>query len=422
MIWLWTGFVALIMAMLASDLGVFNRKAHKVSVREAATWTVVWIAAALLFNIAVYFLYEHHVFGLGTVEFHTPDGKKAALEFFTGYLIEKSLSLDNLFVIALIFQYFHVRSEHQHRVLVYGVVGALILRGGAIAAGVALIHRFEWITYVFGGLLVVGAIKMLATREGHSNLENNPLLRTARKILPLTDDYHGQKFWTRIDGKFAFTPMFLVILVVESSDLLFAIDSIPAIFAITVDPFLVFTSNVFAILGLRALYFVLAGVLEKFKYLKFSLAVILVVVGGKMLLNDIVHIPTWVSLMLITLIMLGGIVASMYAHAIEPLADPMTSQMEFAADIVWRRIRRVLIIIAGVVLIVMGLIMIVTPGPAVVVIPAGLAILATEFVWARKLLKTIKEKGAAAIDLARTNRSNGTGQSSAATVDDSEKD
>jgi len=406
MIGLWIGFVAFVLVMLAIDLGVFNREAHKVGAREALVWTVVWVALALLFNVAVYFLYEHQIFGLGTGEHHTVSGYKAALEFLTGYIIEKSLSLDNLFVIAVIFGFFHVRPEHQHRVLVYGVVGALVMRGAAIAAGVALIHRFEWITYVFGGLLVIGAVKMLATKDDHPNLEMNPLIRAARRMLPISKDYHGQKFWTRIDGRLMFTPMFLVLLAVESSDLLFAVDSIPAIFAITRDPFLVFTSNVFAILGLRALYFVLASVLERFKYLKFSLAVILVFVGGKMLLAEVMHIPTWVSLIVIAAIMVVGILVSMFVNTIKPLIDPMALDVQFVADVTWKQARRVMIMITGAVVIAVGCAMIFLPGPAFLVIPAGLAILATEFIWARNLLKKIKEKGAAAIRMRRSKRPN----------------
>jgi tellurite resistance protein TerC len=258
-IWLWIGFIVFVLVMLALDLGVFNRTAHEIRTREALGWTALCIALALVFNVLVYFMYRYHWLGIGTGEGSRMTGHDAALNFFTGWVVEYSLSLDNIFIIAIIFSYFKVPHKYQHRVLFWGILGALIMRGLMIAAGAALIHRFEWIIYVFGALLIFTAIKMLMTQQDDIEPEKNIFVRCARKLYPVTSDFEGERFFTRIDGMRAVTPLFLVLLVVESTDVLFAVDSIPAIFAITTDPFLVFTSNIFAILGLRSLYFALAG-------------------------------------------------------------------------------------------------------------------------------------------------------------------
>ena len=327
--WLWIGFIAAVLVMLAIDLGVFHRRTHVVKVTEAAIWTTVWVALALVFNVAVYYLYENHIFGIGATVGDELTGKQAALQFFTGYVIEKSLSLDNIFVIALIFTYFGVRAEYQHRVLFWGILGALVMRGVMIAAGTALIHRFNWITYVFGTLLILTAVKMLIARHDNLEPDKNPLVRLARRLYPVSDDFDGQRFFTRVDGRRAITPLFLVLLVVESTDMLFAIDSIPAIFAVTRDPFLVFTSNVFAILGLRSLYFVLAGVMDKFRYLKMSLVFLLAYVGVKMLLAHHFPIPTTASLAIIGGILSVGVLASLLAghRDTAPLVSPLAREL-----------------------------------------------------------------------------------------------
>ncbi|MCA9250979.1 MAG: TerC/Alx family metal homeostasis membrane protein, partial [Phycisphaerales bacterium] len=241
-IWLWGGFVVFVLAMLALDLGVLNRKAHVFTIREALYWTALWVGLAIAFNVAIYFLYEHHWLGIGSTIGHELDGRTAALQFFTGYVIEKSLSLDNIFVIAMIFSYFSVPAIYQHRVLFWGIIGALVMRGLMILAGVALIERFDWIVYVFGALLIMTAVKMLIVRHDNLDPGKNPLIRLAKKFYPLSETYDGPRFFTRIDGKRAITPLFLALLIVESTDLLFAVDSIPAIFAVTRDPFIVFTS------------------------------------------------------------------------------------------------------------------------------------------------------------------------------------
>jgi tellurite resistance protein TerC len=296
-IWWWVGFNLFVLAMLALDLGVFHRRAHVVTMREAATWSVVWVALALAFNAGLYLL----------------AGPRPALEFLTGYLIEKSLSVDNIFVFVLLFTYFAVPAQYQHRVLFWGILGALAMRGVFIAAGAYVLEQFHWAIYLFGAILIVTGVKMARRGGAAVDPERNPVTRWARRALPLTPRYDGQRFWTRENGRLVATPLFLVLLLVEFTDLVFAIDSIPAIFAVTREPFLVYTSNVFAILGLRSLYFLLAGVVHRFVYLKYALAAILVFVGGKMTLVDVVKIPVTVSLGVIALALVIAILASIRA-------------------------------------------------------------------------------------------------------------
>ncbi|HEY0019843.1 MAG TPA: TerC family protein [Longimicrobium sp.] len=294
-IWLWVAFNAAVLAMLALDLGVFHRKAHAVSLREAAAWSAVWVTLALCFNAGIWYF----------------AGPQPALEFLTGYLVEKSLAVDNIFVIALIFSYFAVPAVYQHRILFWGILGALVMRGAFIAAGAYVLHQWHWVIYVFGGILLVTGVKMALRKDEAIDPEHNPVVRLARRWLPLTSRYDGQKFWTVENGKRVATPLFLVLLLVEFTDLVFAIDSIPAIFAITSDPFLVYTSNVMAILGLRSMYFLLAGVVHKFVYLKFGLSLVLVFVGAKMMLIDVFKVPTAVSLAVIATVIGGSIALSL---------------------------------------------------------------------------------------------------------------
>jgi tellurite resistance protein TerC len=306
MLWLWIGFNLFVLVMLALDLGVFHRHAHVVSVKEAALWSVVWISLALLFNVGLYFFWERLAPG------STYSNREAALAFFTGYLIEKSLSVDNIFVFVLIFSYFAVPAAYQHRVLFWGILGALVMRAILIAVGAALLKEFHWIIYVFGAFLIFTGVKMARHRNEELHPERNPVVRLFRRLMPVSDHYEGEKFFIRQAGRLVATPLFLVLLMVESTDLIFAVDSIPAIFAVTSDPFLVYTSNVFAILGLRSLYFVLAGMMHKFHYLKLGLSAVLSFVGLKMVLVDIYKIPTGVSLGVIALILIIAIAASLY--------------------------------------------------------------------------------------------------------------
>src|SRR5438128_3901498 len=275
-IWLWIGFNLFVLAMLAFDLGVFHRKAHTVSIKEAAIWSGVWVTLAMVFNAGLYFF----------------SGPEPALQFFTGYLIEKSLSVDNIFVFVLLFTYFAVPAAYQHRVLFWGVLGALVMRGIMIVLGAVLLDMFHWIIYLFGAFLIVTGVRMAFHQEAEVHPERNPLLKLVRLILPVTHDYEHDRFVVRRAGQVLVTPLLLVLLVVETTDVIFALDSIPAIFAVTQNPFLVYTSNVFAILGLRSLYFVFANAMGKFHYLKLGLAVVLSFVGAKLILTGIYHIST----------------------------------------------------------------------------------------------------------------------------------
>jgi tellurite resistance protein TerC len=289
------GFTVLVLAMLALDLGVFHRRPHEVRIREALIWSVVWIALAFMFAGVVYFMF----------------GSGKSLEFVTGYVIEKALSVDNVFIFVVLFAAFRVPAEYQHRVLFWGVFGALLMRAAFILAGAVLIERFHWILYVFGAILVVTAIKIVLQRNEEAHPERNPIFRLLSRIIPSVPEYDGKRFFTVRNGRRYATPMLMVLLAIESTDLVFAVDSIPAIFAVTDDPFIVYTSNVFAILGLRALYFVLAGTIEKFRYVKFGLAGVLAFVGVKMMIAGVYKIPIAISLAVIALLLGISVAASM---------------------------------------------------------------------------------------------------------------
>jgi tellurite resistance protein TerC len=304
---MWVGFNAFVLAMLALDLGVFHRNAHKVSLAEAGGWSAFWIALALLFNTGVY----HYM------------GPQAGLEFLTGYLIEKALSVDNIFVFVLIFSYFRVPAKYQHRVLFWGVVGALLMRGAMIGAGAALIERFHWIIYVFGAFLVFTGIRMATQKEHDIEPESSPVIRLVRRLMPVSEEYNGQRFFVKQGARRAATPLFVVLVLVETTDLIFAVDSIPAIFAVTRDPFIVYTSNVFAILGLRALYFLVADVIHKFHYLKLGLSAVLAFVGAKMLLVDVYKVPIGLSLGVIAALLLGAIALSLLFPKAAEANDPI---------------------------------------------------------------------------------------------------
>jgi tellurite resistance protein TerC len=310
--WLWIGFISLIGLLLALDLGVFHRKAHVIPVREALLWSAGWVGLALAFTVFIYFCYERHWFGMD-LPHAEHDGGAAAIAFLTGYVVEKSLSIDNLCVIALIFGYLGVPAAYQHRVLFWGILAALLMRGAMIFVGSLLIERFHWILYAFGALLIVAALRMYWERE-ESGSKGEGFVRFARRLVPVTDQFFEQRFIVRVNGRLMLTPLTLALLAVESADLLFAADSIPAIFAITEDRFLVFTSNVFAILGLRSLYFALAHVIDRFHYLNRALAAILALIGLKLVLKDVLHeIPglTYYMLAAIALFVALGVAASL---------------------------------------------------------------------------------------------------------------
>ncbi len=361
MFWIWTGFIVFVLLMLALDLGVFHRKAHVVGVKEALAWSAVWLTMGLSFSLFVYHGYENHWLGLGSApdvvdrsaefpEGKVNDGRTAVIKYLTGYVVEKSLSVDNVFVIAMIFGFFAVPPIYQHRVLFWGILGALVMRGAMIALGAKLIAEFQWVLYVFGVFLILTAVKMLVMKTDHTDPNDNVVVKLTRRLVPVTAHFHGEHFIVRagspqsheaevpgapevpddaVDharpGTLMITPLALALIMVETTDLIFAVDSIPAIFAITADPFLVFTSNVFAILGLRSLYFALAGAISAFRYLKVALAVVLAVVGLKMLIHS------WLKELLgpnFNLYLLGlvlailalGVVASLWRREEEPAA------------------------------------------------------------------------------------------------------
>lgn len=303
---MWGGFLVFVLLMLALDLFVLGgRHAHRVSTREALGWSIAWLSLALVFNALLWWHLD--------VSFGREIANIKALEFLTGYLIEKSLSVDNVFVFLLIFTFFRVPAEYQRRVLIYGVLGAIVLRAVMILAGAYLVTQFHWILYLFGIFLVITGFKMLIFAEQEADLERNPILKWLRSHLRITPDYHGEKFWIMKDGVRWFTPLFLVLIMIEISDLIFAVDSIPAIFAITTDPFIVFTSNIFAILGLRALYFLLADMADRFHLLKYGLALILVFVGLKMLVASFYKIPIGIALGVVGVILVTSMLASLIA-------------------------------------------------------------------------------------------------------------
>lgn len=367
----WILFVILILAILAIDL-MFNRS-QALSFGKSLTWTLIWIAASLVFNFAIFLIYDDNL----------RNGKEAALLFFTGYLVEKSLSLENVIVIALIFSYFKVPLPLQRRVLISGVLGVIFFRFMMILGGSVLLSNFSWMSYAFGSLLIITAFKMLIFNAEKVNPEKNPFVIFLKIFFPVTKDYKGHAFFIREKGLLLATPLLLTLAAVMTSDLIFALDSIPAIFAITTDPFIVFTSNVFAILGLRSLYFVLAPLIHHFYYMRISLVVLLTYVGIKMMLIHHYPINSILSFFIILGILSVGIVASFVSkNGIRPVADIniMTA----------RDIKRIFILFLGITILLAGLAMLVLPGPGLIVIPIGLILLAKEFIWARKLLKKLK--------------------------------
>jgi tellurite resistance protein TerC len=322
---IWIAFILLIVALVALDLGVFHRKDRVVTLRSALGWSSLWISLAMLFMVFVYLLYENN-YPWSSLPTEHMNGRAAVTQFLTGYVLEYSLSLDNVFVIAMVLTYFHVPPALQHRVLFWGILGAVVLRGVMIALGVALINRFEWVTYIFGVFLLYSAARMLMLRQETVDPSDNPLIKLAQRLIPVTPDFHGHRFVVRVDGKLMATPLLLALLLVESSDVMFAVDSIPAIFAITRDPFIIFTSNIFAILGLRSLYFILAAYMRKFRYLKQALVFVLAYVGVKMIVSHHFDIPDMLSLSIIGGILLVGIMASIHGASRDPV--PLKSPLD----------------------------------------------------------------------------------------------
>jgi tellurite resistance protein TerC len=391
-VWIWVCFLVLVLSLLALDLGVFNRNPHAISAKEALGWTAFWVALALGFNIVVFYMYENHWLGIGLVKGHEVSGRAAALAFFTGYLVEKSLSLDNIFVIAMIFAYFRVPVQYQHRVLFWGILGALVMRGAMIGAGIAVIQRFTWLIYVFGGLLIVTAVKMMVTSDETIEPEKNPVVRLFRRIYPVTSDFHGHHFFVTVAGQHMATPLALALVIVETTDLLFAVDSIPAVFAVTLDPFIVFTSNVFAILGLRSLYFALAAVLDRFHYLKSSLVFVLTFVGVKMVISHHYPISAPASLSVIVGILLVGVLASILATHVQTAHERSSSAevLVHASKARGNNVRRVFVVTSGFTVLIAAVAFLLRAELSAPVLFAGLVVaLVLEFFGARMFIRRL---------------------------------
>ena len=387
----WVGFLAFVAMMLALDLGVFHRRDVAPTIRSAAAWSAVWIAMAAAFAGVVYWLYEQHPPRLASA-YAAASGSQAALEFLTAYVLEKSLSVDNIFVIALIFSYF----ARQHRVLFWGILGAVALRAAMIFGGVALLERFAWLEYVFGGLLIVSAVKLAVSRDDEFDPDHNPIVRLVKRLLPVSTDGVNGEFLTRTVDGLAATPLLLALVVVETTDVVFAVDSIPAVFGVTRDPFLVFTSNIFAILGLRSLYFVLAGMLDRFRYLQASLVVILGFVGVKMLAAHVFPIPNSASLGVIGAVLAAGMLSSLYVDRRvqrDRLPPPTAESPAGSTPIAARFAKQVVIALLGGATLIVGALLIPLPGPGSLILACGLAILGVEFVWARDWLQRLRRFG-----------------------------
>ncbi|MDA1370532.1 MAG: TerC family protein [Proteobacteria bacterium] len=387
----WIGFFLFIIVVVSLDLGVFHRKPHVVSLPESIGWTCVWVTLALAFNVVIYYLYELNPSGWD-MDTEQLTGAEGALNFFTGYVVEKSLSIDNIFIIAMIFVHFQVPLELQHRVLFWGILGAVVLRGIMIFAGVVVIERFEWVVYILGLLLLFSAANMLVSHHDNISPENNFFIRAVQRYFPVTADFHGAHFFIMQNGVRTATPLFLALVLVETSDVTFAIDSIPAIFAITRDPFIIFTSNVFAILGLRSLYFMLAGLMEKFRYLKISLAFLLAYIGVKMMLVHYFPIPPTVSLSIIGGILFVGIFASTKTvFETVTLLSPLADEIESLLNVSYRQARRAVILLLCSSFILAGVTVFILPGPPVFVTAMVLAILILITIWAVHALQQFRE-------------------------------
>jgi tellurite resistance protein TerC len=434
MLLIWVGFILFVLAMLAIDLFLVNRKAAEINVGHALRFTAVTVILALGFAVVVYFIFENRWMGFG--EYYAREypgeslGKHATMDYLAAWILEYSLSVDNIFVIAVIFSYFGVPAKYQHRVLFWGILGALIMRGAMIAAGAALVHHFEWLIAVFGVILLLTAVKMLKVGDEPVHPEKNIAIRIAKAVFPVTSDFHGEKFFVRrqpdpgsgVRAGIAMTPLFLVLLVIETTDVVFAVDSIPAVLAITHDPFIVFTSNVFAILGLRSMYFALGAFLRSFKYLKTSLVFVLAFIGIKMLMAGVpialnalymlgkgpnpevgpplplpfepVKIPNEISLPVIAGILGVGVVTSIMSNRAERRASqtPLDDLTE-AADIAFRNARRLAILVIGLTILAFSIPIGLLPGPGgIFVAIAGLVVLATEFIWAQRILTKLRKE------------------------------
>ena len=385
--------IVVIIALIDIDLGIVHRRAQLISYYEALALSGFWIAMGLAFSVFIYFNYEYGWFD-GYLSDPNKTGSQAVMEYLTAYIVEKTLSMDNLFVIAMIFTTMQIPVRFHHRVLIWGILGAILFRGLMIFGGLALINKFDWVIYIFGAILIFSAFKLLANQKKPSSLAENGLVRFLSRHLPVTDNYRQGQFFDRIDGKLYVTTLFIALLLIETADVLFAFDSIPAVMAISRDPVIVYSSNIFAILGLRALYFVLANAITKLRYLKLGLVIILFFIGPNMIISDHYPIQTFISLSVILSILTISVFLSLrHKHLPDFIeSSPLAQDIGKLYKMTYAGIKSITILVVGVSVILVGVVMIFTPGPAIIVIPAGLAILATEFVWARMLLKKFKTK------------------------------
>lgn len=386
---LWFVLFIVFCTLIVLDLGLIHRKVREISLYEAMALSAFWISMGLGFAVFIYFAYARQWFGNSPL-----DGHEALLQYLTAFSLEKMLSLDNLFVMALIFHHLRIPVPQQHRVLFLGIILAIVLRGIFILAGMYLLGRFEWMSYVFAALLLFSAFKMLGSQADNENIKENILIRWLRKLAPVDNKVSGNHFFHRVDGRLVLTPLIIALIMVESADVMFAMDSIPAVIAVSRDPFIVYSSNVFAILGLRALYFVLATALRQFRYLKLSMVMILIYIGIKMLLSHLYPVSALTSLLVICTIMFAGILASLLdkRHGHVLATSPVVTELGRVYAMTFAGIKRITILLIGTSVVIVGIVMIFTPGPAIVVIPAGLAILASEFVWARRMLQYSKQR------------------------------
>ena len=384
----WSGILALLFVALVLDLGIFRRETRAIPIREALSWSLFWVVVALGFNAVIHAYYDQPWFGVGA---WAPKGLahgEATLQFFVAYLAEKSLVIGNIFVIAMTFAYFGIRVASQHRLLKWGILGILVLRGPMLIAGAALLDRFPWITYLFGCSLILTAVKLLVARHDNLEPDRNPLVRLLRRRMPEAEEADGQRFFTEMARRRAVTRLGICLVVIGSTNLIFAIDAIPAVLCITREPLLVVASNVFALLGLRSLYFALAGCIEHFRYLKTSLAFLVTYLGIKTLLSRHDQIPDIVSLAVIGGILSVGVLASIFAthRDTAPLRSPLRDELQALTRMGLRQARRIAILLIGSTVLLIGIAMLVLPGPGLLVIPAGLSILSLEFLWARRWL------------------------------------
>lgn len=418
---LWAGFLGVVLLLLAMDLFIVHRPGEEPSARRATAWTAFTVVVGLAFAGVVWWVYGHGWMGYGAelAEKLGPGksvGREAAAQYLTAWLLEYSLSVDNIFVFAIIFAYFGVPRKFQQRSLLWGVIAAVVLRGSMILAGAALVQQFNWMMYVLGAVLLITAYKMLRAGDDAVHPDRNVFVRLARKFFPVSSDFDGERFFTRLPaegaaaagpggladgvqraGKLAMTPMFLVLIVINTTDVVFAVDSIPAALGVTSDPFLVFTSNIFAVLGLRSLYFTLAAFIDRFRYLKTSLVFVLAFIGVKMLLEGVVHVPTSAALGVVAGILVLGVVASGLAGRIERRRRrPPIEDIALAAEEAWKRSRKIVILVLGVTILLLAIPVGLLPGPGGIAFAVGgLALLATEFVWARSLLRRVKSESQA---------------------------